>query len=212
MKNLKPRTLWIILAILLVLLLSFIAICPFTDGALNTCMLVLIGVDLVLITILIQYASAKTFKFKAKNNYIKKEYIGPNNIIDTLNNLGFKERKREYGLSYLKINGDVAYKVTLVNDIDIYFTPVENEENNQSDSNLKNCKTFIGLEIFTDCNEKHIHKIPDFSIQGNNVFYTALIKTDEVYTSLNYIEPIDIHKDNYLDLLNDLGINIKEEE
>lgn len=206
MKNLKVRTLWIIIIVLFLIAIGLIISCAYTDDVLNKVVIVFLGIDFILLTILVQYASFRTFKYKAKpNNYIQKEYECTGDI--NLEKLKYVKRKRNYGESYLKINGESAYKVVFINDINGYFNQ-DQEDNQQHNKELEKCNKFIGIEIFNDYDEESIIKIQDFSIQGDKLYYTVLIKKEDKYVCVNYLEPNDFHKENYEIILNDL--NLKE--
>ena len=66
----------------------------------------------------------------------------------------------------------------------------------------------IGIEIFNEVSAEALEKIPDYSFEIKNVYYTALVlKEDGTYKCLNYIEPNEYHKEAVLELLREIGVN-----
>ena len=117
---------------------------------------------------------------------------------DSLSKLGAKRRKTSFGESYLLIKDKTAYKISFVDDYIAYFdtTEEENESNSKPNKELDSCNKFIGLEIFRDIDEKNLVKLPDFSLQGEKIYYTALLyQDDDVFVCLNYLEPNEGFKD-----------------
>lgn len=207
MKNIKARTLWIIVAVLFVIVIGLIFLCPNTDGALNTIIIIGIAISFLAITFLVQAASFKSFKPKQKaQNYIVKEYIYDGNIETLLMKKGYEKRNKTYGKSYLKIDGNYAYKVVLVENIENYFKEDPNDVG-EPNPKLDSCEKLIGIEIFLEIDEASIRKIPDFSFQGKNVYYTALVKQDnDRYVCMNYLEPNDDNIKIYEELFQDLEL------
>jgi hypothetical protein len=66
----------------------------------------------------------------------------------------------------------------------------------------------IGFEIFLNYKEEEIIKFKDYSIQGQNIYYTAFYKVEDSleYVYANYIEPEENHKRNFDFLLEELGL------
>lgn len=216
LKNVKARTLWIITGIILLLVIGLVILIPFVAIEFRTLVIVFMVIGFVLLTILIQVASYKTFKFKPKSTpKIVKEYESNLDIIDTLKkNKNYKERDKSFGISFLRISKPNAFKVNVVTDIEAYYNPKESDDA-KSDKNLDECDRMIGIEIFLNYSEEDIIKFNDYSLQGNNIYYTCLYKTkDNKYICPNYIEPIENHKKNFDTLFNDLGLIeiIKKEE
>ena len=209
-KNIKTRTLWIIVGILFLLAIGLIVACAYIDESLNKLVIVLLTIDFIVLTILVQYTSLRTFKYKPKLiNYPQKNYISDIEIEEILQKK-YKKRSRIYGDSYLKIENKVAYKVSLITDIKAYFEP-EEEIDEKPNKELEKCTKFVGLEIFVDVTEEAMSKIVEFSIQGENVYYTALIKKENEYLCLNYLEPNEFHKENVEKLYKELQLNVVDE-
>ena len=99
--------------------------------------------------------------------------------MDKLHELKFELRERNYGKSYLKIENRSAYKVVLVTDPVGYFNHDEDDENTEPNKKLDNCLTFTAVEIFINSNDELREKLPDFTIQVEKVYYTALEKIDD---------------------------------
>lgn len=207
MKNIKARTLWIIVVVLFVIAIGLIFICPNTDGVLNTIIIVGIAITFLAITFLVQAASFKSFKPKQKvPNYIRKEFIYEGSFDKLLDDKKYEKRNKTYGRSYLKIVDKYAYKIVLIDNITNYFKE-DPSDIGEPNPKLEKCEKLIGIEIFLEIDEESIRKIPDFSFQGKNVYYTALVKQDNnIYVCMNYIEPNLDNLKIYEELLEDLEL------
>lgn len=209
MRKLKTSTIWIITGIVFVVTMGLLFSAAFTNGVWNKIVVIGIIAGFILLTLLVQYASFRTFQHKHKIKYPVKSYLFNGDIEKLLKDKGFKERKTNYGLSYLLIKNKVAYKVVLVDDSVKYFEPVE-EKNVPKNKELDNCKSFIAFELFYNITDDLERKIVEFSIQGDKVYYTAFTKTDDGFFCHNYLAPEGVHIDNYNELINILGFQEKE--
>ena len=211
MKKIKARTLWIIIAILFVLAIIDIIIIPHTNKPLNTVLTVILIAIFLIITILIQFATYKSFSKKRTIKYKTIEF--KSNDIDydkELLDKKYKRSNRKYGFSYLKIDNKHAYKVTIVNDSDKYFNN-DDESNEKANKELDRCNTFIAVELFLSVTDEALKKIPDFMIQTDKIYYFALVKTEEGnFRCLNYEKPNENHIDQFNNIINDLSLNIIE--
>ena len=207
MNNIKARYIWIVFLIEIIVCVGLLFGAIYSDGGLNKVMVVFIGVDFILITFTIQAASYKTFKTKAeKRLYIEKIFVNDLDLYDVINKNDFLDRNRTYGKSYLKIIDDNAYKVTIITDPLGYFNDTNEENDSKLHKRLNQCKRFIGVEIFLNSNDKLLSKLKDFTIQGEKVYYTALLKIDDnLYKCFNYEEPTENHKENFDYLFDLLG-------
>ena len=207
MKKIKARTLWIIVGILFLIAVGLIFAVQYTNDVLNKVCLVSLIVCFILITILIQFASFKSFGGQRNIKYKTKEYeTSIDNLEDKLIELGYKKTKRVYGNSYLLIDNKHAYKVSIINSSNAYFSNTE-EDKSKPNKELDKCETFLGLELFNEIDEDNFKKLVEFSIQTKNIYYTAFVKMDNGnYKCLNYEKPNEIHKNCYDKLMNDLGL------
>ena len=213
MKKISAKVLWIITLALIVLGAILIFVCSKVPNEWTRTFIVLIAIDFILATFTIQAASFKSFKVKPKNNYLEQEYLGNyDNLKTLLLNNKFEEDKRKYGSSFLKIDGDDALKVTLINDINSYYNQEENGENRRVNKDLDKCKRFIDVEIFEDMGE-YFDRLPDFTIQGKNVYFTALLKvSDTELKCFNYLEPEEEFMEGYNKIFEYLDIRKKQED
>ena len=99
MRKIKAGTLWIMVVVELLISVGLIFACIYTKDVLNKVMIVLMVVVFVLMTITIQAATMKSFKFRPKKNYITKEYNNDNDLYNKLEELKFELRERAYGKS-----------------------------------------------------------------------------------------------------------------
>jgi hypothetical protein len=215
MRNIKLKYVWLSIVLAFVLSCVFIYLCSITEGALLTFIIVLLVITFIYMTVAVQYASFKTFKYKPKKIiYPTIKYEGDlENIEATLKKNGFKERIVPYGLSYLKIKNRVAYKVVLVKEEDKYFNQEDQEQQNTPvNKELEKCTKFMGAEIFLNISEENLYRLPDFSIQGKNIYYTAYYTSGNELICLNYLEPNEEYKEPYNNLISDLKLNKKNEE
>ena len=212
LKNVKARTLWIITLVVLLIAVGLVVSLMFVKSEYNTLMLVLIVISFVMLTILIQVASFKSFKFKPKEiPTIKKEYKVNSDLIAVLRKDKYKERTKSFGVSFLKISKPNAFKVTIINDIEIYYNN-EEIDNSSYEKELDKCDRMIGLEIFLNFREEDLIKFKDYSLQAKNIYYTCLYFDEDRFVCPNYIEPDLNHKRNFDELFNELGLKELENE
>lgn len=216
MKEIKLKYVWLSVVIAFILSCVFIYLCSIAEGALLTITIALLVITFIYMTIAVQYAGAKSFKYKPKKIiYPTINYeCEVDNLEETLKKAGFKERNAPYGLSYLKTKNRVAYKVVLVKDEDKYFNQEEDNQEAPVNKELEKCTKFIGFEIFINISEENLYRLPDFSIQGKNVYYTAYyVSNKKELTCLNYLEPNADYNEAYNNLIKELKFNeIKLEE
>ena len=208
MKNIKARYLWIMVLVLLLVAVGLIIWIVNAPNGMNNVLTVILVVLFIIITFLVQYATFRSYNAKNKNKikYDTKEYERTTDLKEALENAKFKKKDRHYGDSYIKIDGKVAYKVVLINDINAYYDH-EDDQNYEADKRLDSCNLMIGLEIFNEVTEDAISRIPDYSFEIERVYYTALVaKDDNKYVCLNYIKPSDNHKEYVDNLLTTLGL------
>ena len=212
MKKISRKVLWLITLALIILGGVLIFVCSKVPNNYTNVIIVCIAVDFVLATFLIQAASFKSFKYKPKNNYETKEYIGEyNNLKSLLLNNKFEEDKHNYGSSFIKVSGDDALKVTLIDDVDAYYNQTEENKNRKRNQDLDKCKRFIDIEIFREIGE-YEHRLPDFTIQGKNVYFTALLNiNDNEFKCFNYVKPEEDFLEGYNKIFEYLNIRKKDE-
>lgn len=206
MRNIKARYLWISVGICFLIAAGLIVGVTFTHGAWTQVCIVLIAVVFIYMTIAIQMASVKTFKYKPKpKNYLTKSYLYPTLDMDeNLKKIGYKPRVTPYGISYLKVDKTNAYKIVLVRNCEKYFNQEEQNDTSSPNKSLEKCKKFIGFEIFYDYDEDTLRKLPDFNLQGSNVYYSGLYIEDNKITCPNYIEPTEDFSELYEVIKSDL--------
>lgn len=199
MRKLKRWHLWLIVAITLGIAIALICINLYVVQ--NTAFIVLIVIDFIIMTFALNSAISLSFRYKPKpKKYPNKAFnFDPDKVLDNLTKQGFKEKKVRYGNIYMKVKGEVAFKVTVITSASDYLA-IDNDANMNKASNskpnnsLKNCKRFIGSEIFLDYadpDNRILKSIPDFSFQGNNIFYEAYYfdKETNVLHEPNVINP-----------------------
>lgn len=213
MKKIKTRTLWISIAIAFILAIGLIVACTQVKGNWTKVIIVLLAVDFIYLTLAVQMASYKTFRYKAKPvKYPTKDFEGDFDLLRTnLLKKNYKERKTPYGSSFLKVIGDTAYKCVLVEHTDKYFNQEPEEQVSSTNRDLEKCTKFIGMEIFYNIDEANLIKLPDFSLCGKNIYYTALLyQENRLFKCLNYIEPKDGFKEGFDTLLQHIGLTEKD--
>lgn len=215
MKKLKKRTLWIATAVEFVLAIALIFVCTVVKDPWTKVIIVLIAVVFIALTITVQMASYQTFRYKPKPvNYPRKSYTGDfASLKPKLKKLGYQERKTPYGSSFLKVFGNVAYKCVLVEDSLKYFTQEPQEDTGKPNKELESCTHFVGVEIFHHIEEENVAKLPDFTLQGKNIYYTALLyQENQLFLCLNYMEPQEPFKEAFERLLSQLELTEYKEQ
>ena len=66
MKKLRLSTLWIIVVLLFLAAIGLIVACAYTDNIWNTITIILLAIDFLVLTILVQYVSFRTFNYKPR--------------------------------------------------------------------------------------------------------------------------------------------------
>ena len=213
-KNIKAKYLWIATAVIFLITVGMVVLLVTIKDINKTAITVVMIIGFISMTFLIQAASFKSFRFKPKKEPSNpKEYKTDKDLLEVLRKNKYKERKKSYGVSFLKIQKPNAFKVTLVTDPDAYFNPTD-EDNTEGDKELDKCDRMIGFEIFLNYREDDLNRFRDYSIQGQNIYYTAFYRVSEdsnEYICANYIEPTEAHKRNYDALMEELGLTLKEE-
>lgn len=210
-KPIKPLYLW--LGFLGSLLLSILLIVIVTKKQDSKVFLVLLVITFIAMTIFLQTAIARTFRYKPKpKRYVKKEY--PLEDFDLLEQRLLAEKfilkRAKFGIGFIKIEGKIAYKVVLIKDSETYFSQSQEEEapQQQPTKGLDKCEKFIGFEIFSEMTNDVVNKTPDFSFQGKNVFYDGLYYNAETKRLIepNVINKDEVHLDAYVHLMSILGL------
>lgn len=212
MKNIKARYIWISVAVSFIIAIGLIIGVTFAKGVWQNIIIGAIAVVFIYMTIAVQIASAKTFRYKAKpQKYETIEYeFKQDNFDELLKKRGYKPRVTPYGISYLKIEGINAYKVVLIRNFEKYFNQEqENTKEQPTEKGLEKCKKFFGFEIFFKYDEDTLRKIPDFNLQGDWVYYSGLYAKDDLIICPNYLAPNDTFKDMYNKVLDDLNLEVK---
>ena len=209
MRNIKARYIWISVAISFLIAVGLIIGVTFTDGVWTNVVIVLIAIVFIYMTLAIQIASTKTFRYKAKKiNYPTIEYPFVAEDIDaSLKKKGYKPRVTPYGISYLKVSDTNAYKIVVIRNQEKYFNPEEQSENTTTEKSLEKCKSFIGFELFFDYDEETLRKLPDFSLQGENIYYTGFYFSEDKLVCPHYREPDETFKELYENMKKDLNIS-----
>lgn len=216
MQKINVKLLWIIVLIAFIVGCGLVFGVTFTRGVWTTVVIVLLAIDFIFMTIAIQIASSRTFKYKPKAiKYLTKSYVINKEAIDkNLKAAGYKLRNANYGQNYLKVDGEEAFKVVVIRSVENYFNQENNNTtNNSGNKELGKCKRFIGIEIFLDYDEETLTKLVDFNIMGEKIYYAGLFydKEDNKLICPNYIEPDEVFKP-LLDVINnDLKLEIIEE-
>lgn len=216
MRNLKARYIWISVAISFILGGVLVFAVTQTSGGWTTFVIVLLAIDFIYMTLAIQVAATKSFRYKAKPiHYPTKSFSCSGVDLDALlKEKGYQPRVVSYGVSYLKVKEPYAYKVVLIRNCEKYFNH-DNQSSSTSSSNkkLEKCKKFIGCEIFLDYNEDTLKKLPDFNLQGDHIYYCGYYQKGNQLICPNYIEPINEFVNLFQDISNDLDLKpVLEEE
>lgn len=211
LSKIKTRYIWLSIAICFLVAIGLIIGVTQLDAPWTTVVIVLLAIIFIYMTIAIQVASTRSFRYKPKKvNYPIKEFeLTNSNIESAIKTKGYKKRTVPYGLSFIKVVGVNAYKIVLISDKVKYFEP-NDESNLPAEKALEKCKRFIGFEIFLDYDEEVLSKLVDFNIQGDNLYYGGFYLQDNKLVCPNYVEPNEYFDDLYNTIITDLGITKDE--
>ena len=106
--KIKTKYLWISVLICFLLAVGLIIGVTFLQEPWTTVVIVILAIVFIYMTVAIQVASTRSFKYKPKKqNYITKEFtLKSDDIAKTIKNNGYKARTVSYGVSYIKIDKD----------------------------------------------------------------------------------------------------------
>lgn len=206
MRKIKARYIWISVAVSFVVAVGLILGLTQMEGIWQNVGITLLAITFIYMTIAVQIASTKTFRYRAKNvKYPTIEYKLTNlELENVLRKNGYKPRITPYGAIYLKISGIYAYRVCLIKDFEKYFNQEEQKDEGPVNRALEKCKKFMGFEVFYTYDEDVLRKLPDFNIQGNNIYYSGFYLEEDTLKCLNYVEPNADFKEMYEELKADL--------
>lgn len=214
MKRLNRKVLIILILITLILGVVFIFATTKVSDNLNKVFLVATIIDFIALTFLVQafgFQSSKPKKIKYPQMDYNSEFEY-SDLNEVLASNGFKKSKRSYGNSYLLIDGKTAIKVSLIDDFSNYFDN-EQKESNAQNKELEKCDKFVGIEIFKEVDEASLDKLPLFTIQGKNVYFTALLyQENKLFKCLNYELPNEDFIEAYDKAMSILKMNKEVDE
>ena len=209
MRQIKKRYLW--LTFLISLVVGVLIILELSKQEDNSLLLILMVIDFVIMTISLNTAVSRSFKYKPKpKKCVVKTYNGPSSkeIDKNLLKLGFNKKGARFGHGYIKVDGKTAYKIVIIDEPTKYFTTAENianeaKENDKPTAGIDQCEKFFGFEIFMKVDEEVKKKILDFSFQGKNIFYDGLYFDSEIgkYVEPDHLNPKPDFVDGYNKML-----------
>lgn len=210
-KGLKPLYLWLLFLLSLIIGIALIIWVSNTSN--TTIPLILMVVDFVFLSMVLQPAIAKTFKFKPRpKQYVSNQYSLEDFglLKETLKNAKYKERTLPYGFVYNKIVDKILFKIVLIADESKYFN--QNDTSQESGMKIDDCVGLIGFEIFATDKDEVKTKVLDFSFQGNNVYYEGLYYEAITKTLIepNYVAPSEKFLASYNIIMNDLNLIRRE--
>lgn len=219
-KQIKTRYLW--LTFVVTLALGVLLILWSTRAENNTFPLILMVIDFIIMTMCINTAISRTFRYKPKKRkYLVKKYQGPTSkeLDSSLVKQGFIRKGVRFGHGYMKIEGTTAYKIVAIDEPDKYFvsadTIASETKEETATPGLEDCTKFIGFEIFFTATETVKEKITDFAFQGKNIYYDGLYfdNDENLFIEANHVKPNDEYQKEYERMLEFIGFTeeIKEE-
>ncbi|UKI50603.1 MAG: hypothetical protein L6U99_04310 [Clostridium sp.] len=134
----------------------------------NTLPMALMVLDFVIMTMAINSAIARTFRYKAKPRKCtvnKYEGLTSNELDKKLVSLGFNRKGVRFGHGYIKIEGKTAYKVVVIDDYSKYFTnndTIANETKKMKNQQreLINAINLLALKFFYTVDDSTKEKNP----------------------------------------------------
>ena len=118
LKNIKARYIWITIGVVFLITIGLILGITFADSTWKMPLIIALTICFLFLTFAVQIASSKTFQYKRKIKYPKKLYTSKvSSFEEKLESLKYEKRITNYGLSYLKIQNENAYKVVELSEI-----------------------------------------------------------------------------------------------
>lgn len=199
--------LWFSLGVISILLLA-----KLQNGAIP--FIVLMIVSFIMMSIFLQLATVLSLRKKRKIlplNPLSMNNYKWSSLRKSLLNSDLKEFKSVFGFIYVLVDGETAYRVSLVENTNLYFNKDIDEK---IDTDFSGCKNFIGFEIFKNPTSEQKAKILNVNMSIDNIYYRGLYFENNTLTCPNHIFPEDVIKANVarLEDLMQFSFSKKEEE
>ena len=185
--KIKARYLWILAAVLFLIGVGLIFLIPVLNITNTTPIVIILVIIFIITTFLVQSATYKSFSKKVKRNYIKKIYVGTDDIKELMLKKGFKNTVEDFGESFYYKDKDKAFKVSVVTKSELFFLPFdESNDKRKPIVDFSKCKKLAGIDIFLDVNDNVLDKAPDFTINTKTFSYIALTYENNKFILNNY--------------------------
>lgn len=206
--KIKARYLWIMALVLFLIGVGLIFLIPVLNIQNTTPIVIVLVIIFIVTTFLVQSATYKSFSKKMKRKYVKKVYVGTEDIKELMLNKGFKNKEEVFGESFYYKDKIKAYKVSVITKSDLFFLPEENKKETEKPVvDFSKCKKLAGIDIFLDINDNVLDKAPDFTINTKTFSYIALTYENDKFILNNYEEIEDLEIKEMMQFLFDtLGL------
>jgi hypothetical protein len=139
------------------------------------------------------------------------EYKSSLELVSILKENDFIFKKNKFGTVAVKICGTVCYKVTIIDDLNVYLSDDKSKVDDKPTKGIEKCDKLIGFEFFTKNEQNIFSKSINLSFCGEKVYYESFNMDEEknIIVEPNAIDPKN-HKEDYLKLISMLKLVKKE--
>lgn len=176
----------------------------------ETIFLIASTIGIILLMMLVGELSSRAVlkRINKKNSNPKAYSINSfDSIVSTLKSQNPDITKFNFGTNYLFVKGEIAYRICIVENNELYFNR-ETKEESKANKKLDKCTKFYGFEIFKNPTPEIISKIELFTFQSDKICYSGYYyKPEDNQLIQAFYEPLkEIHQENFDYLLNLLSI------
>lgn len=175
----------------------------------STLLAILLVVTFILISIITQSLMHRHFEKRTKNKRYHSKYYRLTQFSDleqAMIKVKATRTVHPFGQSYLLIEGEIAYKVTVIEQAERYFELAKNSPAKlPTNKKLEACKKFISYEFFRACTPEVIDKTAMFSFQGERFYFSAFYyKQEEKSLVQTVYEKPSIENEPYVSRLQEI--------
>lgn len=176
----------------------------------NKALLYIAVIAFLFFTLSMQAFMSKIVGARVRKNMYKKRYyelVTEEDLVNRLKDNKFTFKKNKFGVVAIKLDGSTCFKVTIVDDVDVYLSDDKDKIEDKKTKGIEYATSLIGFELYTNNKNNIYEKSENLSFTGDKVFYTAFnfdIDNNRI-VECNAIDP-EKHADNYNKLKDILGL------
>lgn len=176
----------------------------------NKALLYIAVIAFLFFTLSMQAFMSKIVGARVRKNMYKKRYyelVSEEDLVNRLKENKFTFKKNKFGVVAIKLDGSTCFKVTIVDDVDVYLSDDKDKIEDKKTKGIEYATSLIGFELYTNNKNNIYEKSENLSFTGDKVFYTAFNYdlTNNRIIECNAIDP-EKHTDNYNKLKDILGL------